>query len=140
LTEELRVRMDEERELIRRFVVPTKRRRMLEFLANPRKRPRITASLAHFRDLDPRWVVPVPPTQHFPAHLERLLRRLGAGDSCYVISENRELDARRLPLSEALECVVGRGMGTLISCVPGQLAFFEGEGPSDRCILARATI
>jgi hypothetical protein len=36
--------------------------------------------------------------------------------------------------------VVGRGMGTLISCVPGQLAFFEGEGPSHRCILARAAI
>jgi hypothetical protein len=31
-------------------------------------------------------------------------------------------------------------MGTLLSCIPGKLAYYEGEGPSDRCILERRAI
>jgi hypothetical protein len=42
-----------------------------------------------------------------------------------------------MALGEALLQIVGAGNGTLISCTPGTLAYYEGEGPSDRCILAR---
>ena len=61
----------------------------------------------------------------------------GAPDDCHVISENPELDGKRLPLDAALQQIVGFGYGTLVSCIPGRLAFFEGEGPSDRCILVK---
>src|SRR5262245_31200555 len=132
--------MSEEEALIRAFIVPSKCDRTVELLSNPKRRKKVTSSLAHFADLDPRWMVPIPPSQHFPAELERLLRARGAGDSCYLISEAGELDGKRLSLAEALTKVVGYGMGTLISCVPGQLGVFEGEGPSDRCILARRAI
>jgi hypothetical protein len=40
-------------------------------------------------------------------------------------------------LKTALEKVVGQGMGTLLSCIPGELAYYEGQAPADRCILAR---
>jgi len=40
----------------------------------------------------------------------------------------------------ALEEVMGHGMGTLLSSIPGKLAYYEGEGPSDRCILERRAI
>ena len=69
-----------------------------------------------------------------------MLRSRGAGDSCYLVSEDPALDAQRLSLSEALNRIVGKGMGTLLSCVPGKLAYFEGEGPSDRYILLGAFI
>jgi hypothetical protein len=72
--------------------------------------------------------------------VECALRSRGAGATCYVISEAAGLDAKRLPLREALDRVIGYGMGTLLSCVPGKLAFYEGEGPSDRCILERRAI
>lgn len=132
--------MSEEEAMIRAFIVPSKRDRTVELLSNPKQRRKFTASLAHFGDLDPRWVVPIPPSQHFPAQLEQLLRARGAGDSCYVISEAAEFDGKRLPLADALKTIVGYGMGALISCIPGELGVFEGEGPSDRYILARRAI
>ena len=132
--------MNEEEALIRAFVVSSKHDRMVELLANPKRRRKVTSSLAHFRDLDPRWIVPVIASKHDPRSVAEALRSRGANDTCWVISENSEIDARRLPLLEALEAVIGSGMGSLLSCAPGALGFFEGEGPSDRCILARRAI
>jgi hypothetical protein len=40
-----------------------------------------------------------------------------------------------MALAEALEAVVGGGFGTLISCIPGRLGYFEGELPRDRKLL-----
>jgi hypothetical protein len=53
------------------------------------------------------------------------LRREGAPDACYCISESHDLDAKTLPLLEALREVVGRDMGTFLSGLPGRLAYFE---------------
>jgi hypothetical protein len=53
------------------------------------------------------------------------------------VSEDPDIDGKRLPLDEALLLVVGAGNGTLLSCVPGLLAYYEGEGPGDRFLLAR---
>jgi hypothetical protein len=127
----------EEELLIRAFLVPEKRERFVELLANPKRRAKATAALAHFRDLDPRWVVPLPSDQQQAESIERALRGRGAGDHCHAVSQSSAIDGKRLVLATALQEVVGYGMGTLLSCVPGELAFFEGEGPSDRCILAR---
>jgi len=52
-----------------------------------------------------------------------------------VISEDPALDQKELPLVEALEQIVGRGMGTVLSCIPGCLAFVETE--DGRFILER---
>lgn len=131
--------MGEEELLIRSFVIPARRERFAQLLANPKRRAKATEALAHFGGLDPRWIVALPGESQNPAAVERELRRRGAGDSCHLVSESRELDGRRLPLRSALDLVVGRGMGTLIPCVPGRLGYFEGEGPSERCSLARPT-
>jgi hypothetical protein len=32
-----------------------------------------------------------------------------------------------IDLTHALETVIGRGMGTFLSCIPGKLAYFEDE-------------
>jgi hypothetical protein len=132
--------MNDEATLISTFVNPTKRKHLIEILANPKRRHRATATLAHFNDLDPSTVVPLESAAQSPAAIESALRSRGAGESCHVISENRAIDGKHLPLKLALDKVVGQGMGTLLSCVPGELAYYEGEGPSDRCILARRAI
>lgn len=128
---------NEEERLVRSFVVLSRRGRIVQFLSNPKRRAEATSALAHFGGLDPRWVVVLPKGAQDPRSIERELRRRGAGDTCHVVSENGALDGKRLPLGSALDLVVGRGSGTLLSCVPGSLAYFEGEGPSDRCLLAR---
>ena len=129
--------MNDEATLISTFVNPLKRKHLIEILANPKRRHRATGTLAHFDDLDPSAVVPIESAANTPAAIEDLLRSRGAGDRCHVISENRAIDGKTLSLTVALEKVVGQGMGTLLSCVPGELAYYEGEGPSGRCILAR---
>ena len=61
----------------------------------------------------------------------------GAPAECVLIAEDAALDGRRMPLAEALDAIVGRGMGAFVSCIPGRLAFYEGESVGDRCILER---
>ena len=71
------------------------------------------------------------------ARILGLLRSHGAPTECYLISESSDLDGRALPLEEALGEIIGRGMGTLVSCIPGRLAYFEGESPGERYLLER---
>ena len=68
-------------------------------------------------------------------HIEMLLKRKGALDSCHVTSSNADIDDREMPLREALRETVGSGFGTIISCIPGKLAYFEGEEQNERYIL-----
>jgi hypothetical protein len=53
------------------------------------------------------------------------------------MSESSEVDGRDLPLKTAIEEVLGYGLGSVISCIPGQLAYYEGEMPSDRFVLKK---
>jgi hypothetical protein len=42
-----------------------------------------------------------------------------------------------MALKDALIAVVGQGLGTLLSCVPGKLGYFEGEEKDARFILEK---
>jgi len=53
----------------------------------------------------------------------------------FLMSEDPRLDGLDMPLVDALERVVGQGIGTLVSCIPGRLAFVETE--DERFILQR---
>ena len=132
--------MNDEATLINTFVTGAKRKHLIEILVNPKRRHRATATFAHFNDFDPSAVVPLGSDVQTPATIETALRSRGAGDSCHVISENRTIDGKHLPLKLSLEKVVGHGMGTVLSCVTGELAYYEGLVPANRCILARRAI
>jgi hypothetical protein len=51
----------------------------------------------------------------------------GGPEICYAVSEDDELDGKEIDLTHALETVIGPGTGTLLSCIPGKLAYFEDE-------------
>jgi hypothetical protein len=63
------------------------------------------------------------------------LRKRHSPEIIFAISEDPALDQKELPLVEALRQIVGRGMGTVLSCIPGRLAFVETE--DERFILER---
>jgi hypothetical protein len=68
--------------------------------------------------------------------IEALLKEKGAPDTCYVISTNPQIDQKQLPLAEVLQGIVGNAdEGSVLSCIPGKLAFYEGEDAGARYIL-----
>ena len=127
--------MNHEEALINAFVKPSQVERYLESVARPKKRMKLTKSLAHFKALNPEFMVSIPSNQRSASAIMGLLKARGAGPKCWVISENSKLDRQEMDLETALMETVGRQMGTLISCVPGRLGYFEDE--DDRCILQR---
>ena len=131
------IQIEHEPAFVKAFIVRTKQERYLELLSKPKRRKAVLDSLAHFKDLDPRFEVPIPPSAHSPSGIERFLRSRGAPSECYLISEDAALDGRAVALSEALSSIVGRGMGTLLSCIPGRLGYYEGEEGGERWLLER---
>lgn len=121
--------------LIDAFVKRSKRNRYREFVSNPRLRHKFTHSLAHFTDFDPAYRVPIPGRRIFVDNIARELQKRHSPGIVYAISEDPALDQIEWPLIEALERTVGRGMGTVLCCVPGRLALVETE--DERFILER---
>jgi hypothetical protein len=75
-----------------------------------------------------------------PMKITNILKQHGAGELCYSISFSEKIDGKELPLLKALETAVGNGFPSLISCIPGKLAYFEAEqesGVPPRFILKR---
>ena len=127
--------MNHEEELVKAFFVPTKRERYLEMIAKPKKRKKFLLELPHFKALDPRYCFAIPNVEHTAEQIAAFLTSRGAPFSCWVTSEDSDLDGKAMPLLEALKEVLGRQMGTFLSCIPGKLAYFEDE--EDRWILER---
>jgi hypothetical protein len=127
---------EHEEGLVKAFVIDSKQERMLALLRKPKRRRDVLMTLPHFKDLDRRFATIVPQPQAASSIL-RLLQSRGAPAECYVVSEDEDLDAQIMPLASALDAVVASGMGTLLSCIPGRLGYFEGEIPGKRYLLDR---
>jgi len=114
---------DHEAAVIRAFVQRDKQERFLGFLSNPKNRRKFIESLSHFRWFDQTFAASIP----WKVDPNPKLKSKGAGLTCWVMSEDSEIDGRELDLRAALEHVNGRQIGTILSCVPGKLAYFESE-------------
>ena len=82
------VAVEHEPAFVKAFIVRAKQERYLELLSKPKRRQAVLDSLAHFSDLDPRFQVPIPPSERSPSGIEALLRSRGAPSECYLISED----------------------------------------------------
>jgi hypothetical protein len=124
-----------EQALIAAFVKRSKRDRYREFLGDARLRHKFTHRLAHFADFDPRYRVPIPSSRLSVDDAARELQKRQCPAVVFAMSEDPILNQMELPLIEALQRIIGRGMGTILSCIPGRLAFVETE--DERYILER---
>lgn len=124
-----------EQALIAAFITRGKRDRYREILADPQLRHKFTRRLAHFADFDPKYRVPIPSNKLFVGNTTAELLKRRSPNIVHVISEDATLDQKDLPLTEALERIVGSGTGSVVSCIPGTLAFVETE--DERFILER---
>lgn len=90
--------------------------------------------------LDPRYLIEIPAPNSSSLDLLRLLQERGATKDCHAISTHPELDGKPMNLESALKLAVGFGSPTILSCIPGKLAYLETEqefGPPPRYLLRR---
>jgi hypothetical protein len=121
--------------LIGAFVKRNKRERYRELVSNPRHRHKFTRLLAHFTDFNPEYGLPIPSDKLFVDNVARELQKRHCPSIVYAISEDPRIDQMELPLILALPQIIGRGMGTVLCCIPRRLAFVETE--DERFILER---
>ncbi len=126
-----------ERATILAFFKPERRARYLGLIESAKGRRKVVNQLAHFRELDERFRRPLPKGLNRWEMVAELLSQRGARPTCYVISEETDVDGATLELNTALAAVYGSGMGTILSCIPGKLAYYEGEYMDESCILER---
>jgi hypothetical protein len=125
-----------EQEFVRSFIQKERRERCSFLLSHPSRRRRFTAELAHFKWLDERFATPVSGSMaHSAAEMVSLLKRNDAGPTAWVISEDSSMDGRELPVEDAMDLIWGGSMGTVLSCIPGKLAFFRGEEMKSELLL-----
>ena len=120
-----------------RFLVGEWRARFRESLAPAKRRDKLRSQLPHLSHLDPRFATPIPTEEQSAHAIGAQLREKGAGDRCYLLSEDPDLDGRELDLDDALVEIVDGGSryATFVSCVPARLAYFHDEEPGHRYVL-----
>ncbi len=128
----------EEKLFVKAFVTKNKIKRSLFELNFKKKRINFFSKLCHRYDkiLNARCMRKTQTSNS--KDIFNSLKKEGAKNTCYIFSFFPELDGCKMPLSDALKQCVGRGMPSIISCIPGKLAYFEAEqevGPPPRFIL-----
>jgi hypothetical protein len=118
-----------------RFLVGEWRARFRESLALGKRRDASRSQLPHISHLDPRFATSAEAQS--AGELGAQLREKGAGERCYLLSEDPELDGRELALDEALVAIVDGDSqhATFVSCVPARLAYFHDADPANRYLL-----
>lgn len=123
--------------LIENFVTKSKRERAKVLLKSKKGRDKFRHGLAHYTDFDSKFILPIENNLQQDKIIYDLLLKKGASSDCYIISENNLIDNKIMDLEEALSKVVGFSMGTIISCIPGTLCYYEGEESNNRFILEK---
>lgn len=114
------------------------RRRMQTLLElGAKRRSDVRAMLDHAVVLDGRHATHLEGEAASASNVEALLCRHGALKTCLVISSDKRMDGRELPLSDALSGVVESDFGTFLSCIPGKLGYFEYEDLRSAYLLRR---
>lgn len=116
-----------ELQLVEAFVRKGDRERQSFLVSSKRRRAEFIEQLYHFRGaLDDRFVAEMGPG----TDLRRRLRAMGAGGTCYLISVDAELDGREMEFDHAV-VAAETTEGTILDCIPGRIAYYHGEEPSE---------
>jgi hypothetical protein len=125
----------DEEATIRAFIRPPRRKRWLQSLGSEKRRKKFLEGLNHGADIDERYTTSLPSPN---AAVIAALNACGAPATCYVLSNTPALDGREMPLVDAVTEADLNGWGTIISCLPGRLAYYYGESGERRLLLQRA--
>jgi hypothetical protein len=105
----------------------SQRARVRSLLTSKRGRKKFLDTLYHHPPFDDRYVTVLTHEASFPETICAELVARAAPEQCYVISTNSGLDGTTMELGDALDEVWLHDYGTILLCIPGRLAYYEGE-------------
>lgn len=113
------------------FIVKEKRQRFRYLMDNAKIRTSELGRLIHARALDPRYTTWLSRKED----IVKVLRQEGCPENVYIISMDKQIDQKTLSLTEAIKQVFDSNWGTIVSCIPGKLAYFHEEDGELRALL-----
>ena len=120
-------------EVIKRFVNKAKQDRYIQFVSSSKNRHKFIDDISHFNFLKWDKFDEVKGNEQ-QIILTTLQKNKVADKSCYVISENKEIDTKTLETKEAIRETVGYGMGTILVFGNADIIFYECETMNIRYI------
>ena len=124
---------------ILRLIDPGEKERAARQLASTTGRQKWLRKLRHGDWVLPKYKIEFPKGSRSDAAMLAAMRAAGAGPTCYVIASDSGLDDSFQPLAEMI--IGGHkffGHGTILSSIPGKLAFFRTAWPHQHFIVHRA--
>jgi hypothetical protein len=119
--------------VIKRFIDKPKQDRYIQFVSSPKNRHKFINDLSHFNFFQWGKFEPVKGIEE--QVILKALEENGVSDkTCYVISENPEIDANILDTKHAINETVGYGMGTILVFGDADIIYFESETMNTRYI------
>lgn len=124
--------LDLETKVIERFILKEKRDRYLSFIKKRETRKKFIKDLSHINFLNEELFEKVDGNEY--EIIKARIKKLGSLSDCYVISENQNIDCRRLDIDTALKETIGADTGTLLVFGDAQIVYAEAEGFKNRWI------
>ena len=124
---------DLEIKVIKKFVDKAKQDRYIQLVSSPNNRHKFVSDLSHFNFF--KWDLFESVKGNEEQAIFQALQKNGVADkTCYVISENTDIDTRILDTKEAIGETVGYGMGTILVFGNADIIYFESETMNTRFI------
>ena len=128
-----------ESEIISAILKNDNRERAKTLIESKNGRRKFLLTLDHnFIDkVDPKYII------QLGGHKNEIIDRVKTyfeGKKCFTISSYSEFDKLELDIVEALEMVIGYGMGTLIYSGDGKVMFYESEDQYGSYLISKKAI
>lgn len=120
---------------IKSFIVKEKQERFLLLTKGKKSRNKLRLLLAHKISLNIEKITPLKKEDDNIESIYEKLKNLGSPDNCHLICESIKFDNKNMKLRNAIEELYYTDYGCVISCIPGKLAYFQGEDVFNRAIL-----
>ena len=125
--------IDLEIKVIKKFVDKVKQDRYIQFVSSSKNRHKFINDLAHFNFFNWDLFDEVKGIEE-DIILETLQKNNVVNKTCYVISENADIDTKTLDAKKAISETVGYNMGTILVFGDAEMIFFESETINTRYI------
>jgi len=124
---------EHEEKFITSFILKEKRNRWQTQLDDSQKRATFLHRLNHLHDLNEKYVTWLKRN----VDIESMLTRAGSPEQVYILSASTDMDEKFLSIDDAIDQTIRGGWGTIISCIPGRLAFYYDECGERHALLIR---